>query len=160
MLSNTIRKAFDRERQLSDKSEYTEKIKIHVLRTGEVRVSPYLPFGGDDCSLLKASGITTPKSKWIWLPVFSFLIEHPRGLVLFDTGWHREMSPNGVYDKGALCFGWIDSTLKELPDGQLAQRLSPHRKGSHWTGLNLQRYCDLEHRGLMTDSGRKALKET
>ena len=31
-------------------------IKIHVLRTGEVRVSPYLPFGGDDCSLLKASG--------------------------------------------------------------------------------------------------------
>ena len=30
------------------------KIKIHVMRTGEVRVSPYLPFGGDDCSLLKA----------------------------------------------------------------------------------------------------------
>ena len=42
-----------------------DKIKIHVLRTGEVRVSPYLPFGGDDCSLLKASGMTTPKSKWI-----------------------------------------------------------------------------------------------
>ena len=78
-----------------------EKIKIHVLRTGEVRVSPYLPFGGDDCSIIKASGITTPKSKWIWLPVFSFLIEHPKGLVLFDTGWHREMSPDGVYDKKA-----------------------------------------------------------
>lgn len=76
-----------------------EKIKIHVLRTGEVRVSPYLPFGGDDCSIIKASGITTLKSKWIWLPVFSFLIEHPKGLVLFDTGWHREMSPDGVYDK-------------------------------------------------------------
>ena len=30
------------------------KIKKHVLRTGEVRVLPYLPFGGDDCSLLKA----------------------------------------------------------------------------------------------------------
>ena len=38
-----------------------EKIKIHVLPTGEVRVSPYLPFGGDDCSLLKASGITLDK---------------------------------------------------------------------------------------------------
>ena len=34
------------------------EIKIHVLRTGEVRVSPYLPFGGDDCSIIKASGIT------------------------------------------------------------------------------------------------------
>lgn len=25
----------------------------------------------------------------------------------------------------ALCFGWIDSTLKRLSDGWLAQRLSP-----------------------------------
>lgn len=38
-----------------------DKIKIHVLRTGEVRVSPYLPFGGDNCSIIKASGLTTPK---------------------------------------------------------------------------------------------------
>ena len=37
------------------------KIKVHVLRTGEVRVSPYLPFGGDDCSIIKASGITLDK---------------------------------------------------------------------------------------------------
>ena len=36
-------------------------MKIHVLHTGEVRVSPYLPFGGDNCNLLKASGMTTPK---------------------------------------------------------------------------------------------------
>ncbi len=38
-----------------------EIIKIHVLHTGEVRVSPYLPLGGDDCSLLKASGISLDK---------------------------------------------------------------------------------------------------
>ena len=30
----------------------------------------------------------------------------------------------------ALCFGWIDSTLKRLPDGRLAQRLSPRRTKS------------------------------
>lgn len=78
-----------------------EKIKIHVLRTGEVRVSPNLPFGGDNCSVLKASGIFTPKSKWIWLPVFSYYIEHPKAKVLFDTGWNRDISPDGVYDKKA-----------------------------------------------------------
>lgn len=55
----------------------------------------------------------------------------------------------------ALCFGWIDSTLKRLPDGRLAQRLSPRRKGSHWTELNKQRCRDLEARGLMTEAGRK-----
>ena len=57
----------------------------------------------------------------------------------------------------ALCFGWIDSTLKRLPDGRLAQRLSPRRKRSHWTELNKQRCADLEARGLMTDAGRRAL---
>ena len=59
----------------------------------------------------------------------------------------------------ALCFGWIDSTCKRLGDGRLAQRLSPRRKGSHWTELNRQRCMDLERRGLMTDAGRKAFSE-
>ena len=57
----------------------------------------------------------------------------------------------------ALCFGWIDSTLKRLPDGRLAQRLSPRRKKSHWTELNKLRCRDLENRGLMTQVGRDAL---
>lgn len=58
----------------------------------------------------------------------------------------------------ALCFGWIDSTLKRLPDGRLAQRLSPRRRGSHWTELNKERCADLERRGLMTERGREALQ--
>ena len=57
----------------------------------------------------------------------------------------------------ALCFGWIDSTTKCIGDGRLAQRLSPRRKRSHWTELNIQRCRDLEERGLMTDAGRNAL---
>ena len=60
----------------------------------------------------------------------------------------------------ALCFGWIDSTLKRLPDGRLVQRLSPRRKGSHWTELNKERCADLERRGLMTDAGRRELEKT
>lgn len=47
----------------------------------------------------------------------------------------------------ALCFGWIDSTLKRLPDGRLAQRLSPRRPKSHWTEQNRERCMSLEARG-------------
>ena len=65
--------------------------------------------------------------------------------------------PYLVVVEEALCFGWIDSTLKRLPDGRLAQRLSPRQKRSHWTELNKQRCVDLEQRGLMTEAGRKAL---
>lgn len=59
----------------------------------------------------------------------------------------------------ALCFGWIDSTLKRLPDGRLAQRLSPRRPESHWTQLNMDRCMDLEDRGLMTEAGRRAFEK-
>ena len=59
----------------------------------------------------------------------------------------------------ALCFGWIDSTQKKLPDGRNAQRLTPRRKGSHWTELNKQRCQDLIERGLMTQAGLDAMPQ-
>lgn len=94
-------------------------MKIHVLHTGEVRVSPYLPFGGDHCNLLKASGMTTPKEDWIWLPVSVYLIEHPKGLILVDTGWHRDMSPEGVYDKKAQVKSLGSRVLYNVNQGQI-----------------------------------------
>ncbi len=97
------------------------QIKIHALRTGEVRVSPFLPFGGDDCSMIKASGITTPRSKWLWLPVFSFFIEHPKAKILFDTGWHREMSPSGIYDEKAQITSLGSRLLYHINQGRIAQ---------------------------------------
>ena len=94
-------------------------VKIHVLHTGEVRVSPYLPFGGDNCNLLKASGMTTPKEDWIWLPVSVYLIEHPKELILVDTGWHRDMSPEGVYDKAAQIKSLGSRVLYNVNQGQI-----------------------------------------
>ena len=56
-----------------------------------------------------------------------------------------------VYE--ALCFGWIDSTVK-YADGSTMQRLTPRRKGSNWTELNKERCRMLEREGRMTDAGR------
>ena len=55
----------------------------------------------------------------------------------------------------ALCFGWIDSTLRNI-DGVLVQRFSPRRKNSHWTELNINRCIELYKKGLMQESGIKA----
>ena len=70
----------------------------------------------------------------------------------------RAKNPIGVLPyldvvEEALCFGWIDSTMKRLPDGRLAQRLSPRRKKSHWTELNKERCRRLIQEGKMTDAG-------
>lgn len=67
--------------------------------------------------------------------------------------------PYGEVVMEALCFGWVDSTVKKMPDGRLAQRISPRRKNSHWTDRNIQRCQELEHQGLMTDAGRSALPQ-
>ena len=77
------------------------EIKVHVFHTGEVCVAPELPFGGEHCSTLKASGVLAKKSERLWLPVSAYLIECAHGKILFDCGWHRDMSPNGVFDKRA-----------------------------------------------------------
>ena len=76
-------------------------IKIHVFHTGKVCVAPELPFGGDHSNAIKASGIFGKKEDRLWLPVSSYLIEHPKGKFLVDTGWSRDMSPNGEFDKKA-----------------------------------------------------------
>ena len=76
-------------------------IKIYVFHTGEVCVAPELPFGGEHCSAIKASGVFAKKSERLWLPVSAYLIECAHGKILFDCGWHRDMSPNGVFDKKA-----------------------------------------------------------
>lgn len=77
------------------------EVKVHVFHTGEVCVAPELPFGGEHCSTIKASGVFAKKSERLWLPVSAYLIECGHGKVLFDCGWHRSMSPDGVFDKKA-----------------------------------------------------------
>ena len=56
----------------------------------------------------------------------------------------------------ALCFGWIDSTVRKI-DGVAYQRFSKRRKKSLWTEQNIARVKRLESIGLMTDAGREVL---
>lgn len=58
-----------------------------------------------------------------------------------------------------LCFGWIDTTRKKLPDGRLIQKLTPRAKNSKWSELNKERVRRLEKLGLMTDEGRNRLPD-
>ena len=57
--------------------------------------------------------------------------------------------------KAALCFGWIDSTLRNI-SGELIQRFSPRKKKSHWTETNINRCIELDKQGLLTEEGRNA----
>lgn len=95
--------------------------RIHILNTGELFVSPFVPYDQGNAGKLKIMGLTVSKSKWIWLPVMSYLIEHPKGLILVDTGWDRRISPVGEYDKDLQASVLGSKMLARINHGSLPE---------------------------------------
>ena len=97
-------------------------MKLHLLRCGSMSVSSAVPFGNRISLGNTARQLLAPVSKRLELPVWTFLIEHPRGPVLVDTGWCRELSPAGVYDAEAaakLLPGYLAAFYRPtLPAGE------------------------------------------
>ena len=56
----------------------------------------------------------------------------------------------------ALCFGWIDSTIKKLDAERNAQRYTPRRPNSPLSEMNKERVRRLIAVGLMTPAGLAA----
>ena len=100
-------------------------MKIHVLQCGSIRVDPTVPYGKRLDLLEAAKQITAADKNRITLPVFTYLIEHPKGLILVDTGWCREISPQGG-GRGSPCAnGSALSSLCTEGDG------NPRAAGRH-----------------------------
>lgn len=53
----------------------------------------------------------------------------------------------------ALCYGWIDSTVKSLGDGKRKQYFCPRKKKSVWSALNKKYIKELVANELMHESG-------
>ena len=56
----------------------------------------------------------------------------------------------------ALCFGWIDSVRYSVGDGSFAQRITPRRRKSSWSAVNIKRFQELDEAGQVHPSGRAA----
>ena len=58
----------------------------------------------------------------------------------------------------ALCYGWIDSTVKSLGDGKRRQYFCPRKPKSVWSKVNKTHIEELDKAGLMHESGWKAIE--
>ena len=58
----------------------------------------------------------------------------------------------------ALCYGWIDSTLKPIDEFCYAQRFSPRRKNSQLSEMNNERVRQLIKSKKMTKYGMEKIK--
>ena len=55
-----------------------------------------------------------------------------------------------------LCFGWIDGVRYSIGNESFAQRVTPRRKGSNWSAVNIKRFHELDEGGLVSSNGRAA----
>jgi uncharacterized protein YdeI (YjbR/CyaY-like superfamily) len=60
----------------------------------------------------------------------------------------------------ALCFGWIDTTVRSIDATYYAQRYTPRRADSVWSALNLQRVERMVEAGRMTEAGLSKVPKT
>jgi len=93
----------------------TASIKIHVLHCGRVRVDRSLPFKEKTWHPAPFTGWFRKPEYQIWLPVSSYLVEHPKGLVLLDTGWHTDVRTDQVKHLGRFHYS---INKADLPEGQ------------------------------------------
>ncbi|GAA4270612.1 YdeI/OmpD-associated family protein [Hyunsoonleella aestuarii] len=59
--------------------------------------------------------------------------------------------------KVAICFGWIDSTVKSLGNGKRRQYFCPRNPKSTWSALNKKYVKELTKEGLIHESGYKII---
>jgi len=58
----------------------------------------------------------------------------------------------------ALCFGWIDSTVKNIGGPKRKQFFCPRNPKSTWSALNKKYVAELEQQGLIHESGLKTIR--
>jgi len=59
----------------------------------------------------------------------------------------------------ALCFGWIDGSVKKYDEESMVQRVTPRRKKTSLSELNRQRIWKLQAQGLMTAAGLAPIQD-
>ncbi len=78
-------------------------------------------------------------------------------LILYKSSSGKREFPLSQAVEEALCFGWIDSTLKPIDASSYALRFSPRRKKSYWADSNRARALRLLREGKMTPAGMALL---
>ncbi len=80
-------------------------------------------------------------------------------LIFYKVGHERPSMRWEDAVKVALCFGWIDSTLKSLGDGKRRQYFCPRKPKSAWSKLNKTYIEELIALDLMHESGLKKIED-
>jgi uncharacterized protein YdeI (YjbR/CyaY-like superfamily) len=81
----------------------------------------------------------------------------------FWVGFHKKGSgkPSITWPEvvdALLCFGWIDGIRKSVSATSYTIRVTPRKRGSKWSAINVKRVHELKKLGLMHSAGLQAFE--
>jgi len=95
----------------------------------------------------------TDRKKWrIWLRK-NHKTKNEIWLIYYKKHTGKARIPYDDAVEEALCYGWIDSTVKRIDSSKYAQKFTPRREKSNWSDHNLSRAKMLIKKGKMTKIG-------
>ncbi|WP_139488077.1 N-acyl homoserine lactonase family protein [Brevibacillus dissolubilis] len=90
-------------------------VKLHILHTGSCTIDRSIAF--DECTLnpLAITGLFRSEDDKLHVPISTYLLEHPQGLILVDAGLHTDIRVDAQAHLGML----NNLVMKaKLPPGQ------------------------------------------
>jgi len=78
-------------------------------------------------------------------------------LIYYRKASGKKRIPYNDAVEEALCFGWIDSTVKRIDHERFAQRFTPRKRTSRLSQMNKERIRKLISEGRMTPAGLAAV---
>lgn len=137
-----------------DKCKYKLQVQVQVLESSQHNTCMSLVVTMDKYERVQV----TSRQEWrdwltqhhtqkesIWLVTFK---KH--------TGNNRHLPYSDMVEE-ALCFGWIDSSIRKVDDDRTMHLVSPRRRRSVWSSLNKDRVQKLQRQGLMTAAGQAVI---
>ncbi|HET6508431.1 MAG TPA: N-acyl homoserine lactonase family protein [Baekduia sp.] len=100
-------------------------VRVHPLMTARMKAMPAFyerPGGPKPLAMARGLGLHVPRSRWFWLPIPAFLLEHPEaGPVLVDTGLHEQVATDKSAALGRL--GGLAFTIDMKPEWAVPHQL-------------------------------------
>jgi uncharacterized protein YdeI (YjbR/CyaY-like superfamily) len=101
----------------------------------------------------------TSRDEWrSWLEA-NHDVEEDVWLIYYKKHTGRPRIPYNDAVEEALCYGWIDSTVKRLDDARYMQKYTPRKKRSVWSKANKERAERMIKQGRMTEAGLAKIRE-
>jgi glyoxylase-like metal-dependent hydrolase (beta-lactamase superfamily II) len=100
-------------------------VRVHPLMTARMKAMPAFyerPGGPKPLAMARGVGLHVPRSRWRWLPIPAFLVEHPEaGPVLVDAGLHEQVATDVGAALGRL--GQLAFTIDMQPEWAVPHQL-------------------------------------